>query len=79
LPGAAFVTLKVYDVNGQLIKMLANTMQNGGLQEIVWDATDESGIKVGSGSYLYELTVNPADMGSGFSAFTKRNVMMVVK
>lgn len=79
LPGPAFVSLKVYDVNGQLVKLLLNNSQSSGMQEVRWDATDLTGTDVGSGSYLYELNVRPAVAGQGFSPYTKRNVMVVVK
>lgn len=80
LEGAAYVTLIVYDVNGNRIRTLANELQYAGEQNVVWDAKDEAGTDVSAGSYLYELVVRPAQMaGPGFDAFNLRNVMVVVR
>jgi hypothetical protein len=82
LAGTSYVTLKVYDMVGNLVKVLANgNIQEAGHQEIAWDGRDESGLGLGSGSYLYELTVSPAQMSGnpGYGAYKLRNVMVVVK
>jgi len=81
LPGTARVSLKIYNVSGELVKVLVDNVQEAGMQEVQWDVKDFKGEDVGSGSYLYELTVNPAQM-AGFGAFqpySLRKVMVVVK
>lgn len=81
LPGQSFVTLKVFDVTGNLAKVLVSGLQEQGSQEIYWDLKNESGVLLVSGSYLYELTVSPAQMvgSQAFSSYTIKNVMVVVK
>lgn len=82
LPGTSYVTLKIYDMMGHEIKTLLNGVyQEGGNQEIQWNAKNEYGIDVGSGSYLYELNVQPAQMAGAptFVGFTLRNVMVIIK
>lgn len=81
LPGTANVTLKVYNVSGNLVKVLFDGIQDAGQQESIWDVTDQSGQEVTAGSYLYELTVNPAQMigSQGFTPYALRNVMIVIK
>lgn len=81
LPGTARVSLKIYNVSGELIKVLVDNVQEAGMQEVQWDVTDSRGESVGSGSYLYELSVNPAQMAGfgGFQSFSLRKVMVVVK
>jgi hypothetical protein len=50
------VDLAVYNTLGQKVKTLVNAMQQAGDQSVVWDGTDDSGIPVASGIYLYKLT-----------------------
>ena len=51
LPEKSQVTLRIYDVLGNLITSLVNTEQNAGSYEVVLDASDYS-----SGVYLYTIT-----------------------
>jgi hypothetical protein len=50
------VDLAVYNMLGQKVKTLVNTMQQAGNQSVVWDGTDDGGSPVASGIYLYTLT-----------------------
>lgn len=81
IPGTSNVTLKVYNVAGNLMKVLVDEIQEAGQKEVAWDVKDQTGQELSSGSYMYELSVNPAQMagGSSFQPFTLRNVMIVVK
>lgn len=81
LPGSAFVTVKIYDVVGNLVKTLVSDYQAAGRQDLVWDGTDGNNTLLGAGSYLCELTVSPAqNAGSeSFQAYTTRNVMVIVR
>ncbi len=53
---AGIVTLKIYDISGRLVKTLLNENRNAGNYSVTWDGTNQSGVKVGSGIYLYKLT-----------------------
>ena len=59
-----FVTLKIYDITGRLVKTLINNEfkskgnENG--YDVMWDGTDNFGIGVSAGLYLYNL--QSADM-----------------
>ena len=55
LPEAGRVVFKVYDILGREVRTLLNGERNAGFHTIVWDANDNSGRKVGSGSYYYRL------------------------
>ncbi len=56
LPEAARVTLAVYDVNGQLVRMLAHDVKRpAGVFEAEWNGTDSKGRPVASGVYFYRL------------------------
>ncbi len=50
LPGAQFVTLKVYDLSGREVAILANGRQAAGFHEIDFDASS-----LASGVYFYRL------------------------
>lgn len=55
LPFDTDVTIVVYNVLGQKISTLVNQRQSAGSKTVVWDATDERGVAVGSGIYVYRL------------------------
>lgn len=81
LKAPAYVSLKVYDMTGSEVKTVFNGYQGAGAQEIFWDAKNAQGMEVGSGSYVYEVVVRPADMAgsNSFAEYNLRNVMIVVK
>lgn len=49
------VTLKIYNIQGQEIKTLVNDFQTAGMKSVVWDGLDNSGQKVTSGVYIYQI------------------------
>ncbi len=54
-----FVSLKIYNTRGQLVKTLVNEDRLAGEQApIVWNGTDENGNNCGSGVYFYKLETN---------------------
>ncbi len=56
LPKDEFVTLKIYTVDGRLVKTLVeNTHFVAGRHRLSWDGTDESGARVASGVYIYKI------------------------
>lgn len=55
LPQSGNVTLNVFDVSGRFVKSLASGNFTAGTHAFQWDATDEHGVKVPSGVYLYRL------------------------
>lgn len=80
LPGAALVTLKIYDMQGNEVVTLVDQPQGSGEHNVTWNAQDDSGMDVTAGSYLYELNVQSSNYaGAGFDNFQKRNVMIVVR
>ncbi|KAA3596265.1 MAG: T9SS C-terminal target domain-containing protein [Calditrichaeota bacterium] len=50
-----FVTLKIYNLKGQLIKTLVETDLAKGSHQISWNGADENGNSVASGNYIYEI------------------------
>jgi len=59
LPGSglktARVSLKVYDLLGKEVQTLVDREHAPGIYEIRWDGTNNSGAKVSSGVYIYQL------------------------
>jgi hypothetical protein len=56
LNGESVVALTIYDISGQVIRrMVNNQAMSAGQYKSVWDGRDESGIKVASGVYFYQL------------------------
>jgi hypothetical protein len=55
VPVKSRVTIKVYNIMGQLVKtLLAETMDSGNYH-INWDGKDDRGLKLASGLYIYQL------------------------
>ncbi len=55
VPAAAVVTLKVYNLAGQLVRTLVDGPSSAGGHEVIWDGRDDAGQSVASGTYFYEL------------------------
>jgi len=52
---ASEVSLKIYNLNGQLVRTLHSGAIAAGEHQRVWDGTDFRGVKVASGVYIYQL------------------------
>ncbi|MFC1558709.1 FlgD immunoglobulin-like domain containing protein, partial [candidate division KSB1 bacterium] len=55
LPEASKVTLKIYNILGQEIKTLVNKNMDAGFHSFKWQGTNDRGIKVASGVYIYRI------------------------
>ena len=55
LPQAGPVSLKVYDMAGQVVRHLVEQDQVAGSHQAVWDGLDKAGAPTANGVYLYEL------------------------
>ncbi len=51
----AFVNLEVYNIKGQLVKVLLADELNSGSHNVVWNGCNEKGNKVSAGIYLYRI------------------------
>lgn len=70
LPESGLVKLAVYNMMGQQVRELVNQPLSAGRHQVRWDSTNDAGLKVASGMYLYQMEVN------GFSQTQK---MILVK
>jgi hypothetical protein len=55
LPQAAQVTLRVYNISGQLVRTLDQGNRNAGYYAVTWDGRNDGGARVTAGVYLYKL------------------------
>ncbi len=55
LPKASRVTLKIYNLRGELVKTLVDGYQSAQNHQVTWNGDNEAGEKVAAGIYLYRL------------------------
>ncbi|MGH7601417.1 MAG: FlgD immunoglobulin-like domain containing protein, partial [bacterium] len=55
LPVSSEMKLAIYNANGQLVRALYSGEMPAGRFSVVWDGTNEAGMPVASGVYLYEI------------------------
>ncbi len=55
LPIESYVGLKVYDVNGRLVRRLVDGKQKPGYYTVSWDGKDDQNRRLASGIYFYRL------------------------
>ena len=70
LPEACHVSLKIYNLLGEEVRVLANGPQGEGYKSVVWDGRDNSGELVSSGAYICKLVAG---------TFTQSGTMMFIK
>ena len=52
---SSFVTLKIYNIKGQLVKTLVNNKMESDVHSVIWNGSDTNGNRVSSGIYFYKL------------------------
>ncbi len=55
IPEAAEVKLAIYNLSGQLVRTLVSGQLQAGNHKVTWNATDDKGLRVATGIYLYVL------------------------
>ncbi len=58
LPKASSVEIIIYDLLGEVVKVLVNDFKQAGSYKVNWNSDDKNGNKVSSGIYFYELRVS---------------------
>jgi hypothetical protein len=56
LPRDSRVSIVVYNVLGQKVKVLKNEWEEAGYKSVSWDGTNQSGQEIGTGIYFYKIT-----------------------
>jgi len=64
------VELTVYDLLGKKVKTLVDSKLSSGVHSVIWDGTNGSGVKVGSGVYYYTIKTNDGN------TLTRKMVLM---
>jgi Spy/CpxP family protein refolding chaperone len=59
LPENSYVSLTIYNIQGQKVKRLMNEYQPAGTRRVIWDGRDEKGEGVASGIYFYRIEAGP--------------------
>lgn len=70
LPVNANVRLVVYNILGEAVKTLVNTYQPAGVYTVNWNSDDNSGRRLTSGIYFYEMKANTSN-GQEFNQLRK--------
>ena len=55
LPGDAMVNITIYDMMGKVVTTLVNGKQSAGFKSLQWNATNQSGMPVSAGIYVYTI------------------------
>ena len=55
IPEASTVTIRVYNMLGQVVRTLTDGYMQAGLHTVEWDATGDNGSHLPSGLYIYRL------------------------
>ncbi|MDW7678996.1 MAG: FlgD immunoglobulin-like domain containing protein [bacterium] len=64
LPQESRVTVEILNLVGQRIRLLTNSQQQGpGFMQLVWNGCDDQGKLMGSGIYIYRVSVYANDRG----------------
>jgi len=77
LPQTSNVSLKIYNLIGQEVAILTNTVFNAGSYQIQWNGVDDHGSAVGSGIYFVKLVASSTDGTS--EAFSQVRKMILLK
>jgi hypothetical protein len=57
LSGPENISIRIYDVSGQLVKEINKEHNQAGEYEVIWDGSNNNGEKISSGIYFYRLSV----------------------
>jgi len=82
LPDASRVTVEIFNLVGQRIRLLLNSKNQGpGYMQVVWDGHDDSGRLMGSGVYLCRLIISKASLENQETAIVFQQIqkMLLIK
>lgn len=75
LPVTAKVKVQVYNLLGQIVKVIFEGVKNAGYHHVKWNSDDKNGKSVSSGIYFYELSAD----GENGEEFNQMRKMILVK
>ena len=50
--------IKIYNIQGQLLKTISQNIGNNGIYSVFWDGKSDTGVGVPSGEYIYTIEYN---------------------
>jgi hypothetical protein len=75
VPVDANVTLKIYNMLGEVVTTLVNEEVSAGHYSSVWNGADDNGFQLSSGIYFYEMKAN----GNNGKAYSQMKKMVLLK
>ena len=57
LPEKLFVEISIYDMVGNIIKILKNQIEDPGYRSVLWNGTNNQGKPVSAGVYLISIKI----------------------
>ncbi|MBN2357154.1 T9SS type A sorting domain-containing protein, partial [candidate division KSB1 bacterium] len=76
LSQTAWVELVIYDLQGNLVRALANGAKPAGIQTSTWDGRNDVGRLAASGVYFFKLLVRSKETGGTQYVEVKKMVLM---
>ena len=55
VPEKILVSISIFDISGNLIKMLVNEVKSAGFYSARWDAINDKGQPISAGVYFYKI------------------------
>ncbi|MCB0710866.1 MAG: T9SS type A sorting domain-containing protein [Ignavibacteriae bacterium] len=76
IPSRSDVRLRVYDMDGQLVRTLVSQTYGQGEHNVTWDAVNDQGEQVATGYYYYTLDAQPTDQGGKAVSYQQKMLLM---
>ena len=77
VPVNSNVKITIYDIMGRLVKSFSFNSQSSGYQNIEWNGTNETGVKVSSGTYVYRMEA--VSLEGNAESFIQSRKMVLLK
>jgi hypothetical protein len=77
LKSSGHVTITIYNILGQLVRVLVNEVRNEGPQIVLWDGRDGNHHQASSGVYFYRVEIS--DQKNGVRIFNDVKKMVLLK
>lgn len=74
---SSYVSVRVYDINGNAVMNLSDQLMGAGSNQIDWDTRAKDGQPVAAGTYLYEVKVKSAGSVVNSRNYMMRNIMVI--
>ncbi len=76
VPSRSQVRLRIYDMDGKLVRSLVDGPYGVGNHSVVWDAADDLGEQLATGYYYYTLDAQPSANGGQAVSYQQKMLLM---